>query len=284
MAARFRLSAPEPAEREIHEAVAHALDVLLLPPAMWACYPAGASALTPQQQARHSRIGLKRGMPDIWILFGRLWLIELKRKGGRLSKTRIVRTKRGGMRVLAGQEATFPMLLGTGAVGGIAICTSVMEVLEQLVEWGVPVRPFHGRQLPPDWGRQDSIGSYLAAANAELEEHKLNAWHSRAQFLEAEQKLIEANAEIERFTRTLNYVADMTYCGADAEWHFKHGYGPQSVLDALASPNRAAGTAAPAHTPSSAATGAPSPAMSRAGNAPKRSSTRWNHNTRKDVE
>ena len=33
----------------------------------------------------------------------------------------------------------------------------------------------------------------------------------------------------------LNYVADMTYCGADAEWHFKPGYDPQAVLDALAS-------------------------------------------------
>jgi hypothetical protein len=32
----------------------------------------------------------------------------------------------------------------------------------------------------------------------------------------------------------LNYVADMTYCGADAEWHFKPGYNPQVVLDAIA--------------------------------------------------
>jgi len=31
----------------------------------------------------------------------------------------------------------------------------------------------------------------------------------------------------------LNYVADMTYCGADAEWHFKAGYDPLRVLDAL---------------------------------------------------
>lgn len=32
----------------------------------------------------------------------------------------------------------------------------------------------------------------------------------------------------------LNYVADMTYCGADGEWHFKVGYDPQVVLDAIA--------------------------------------------------
>jgi hypothetical protein len=164
--AGFRLTAPVPAEREIHEAVASALDLLLLPPAMWCCYPAGASVLSPQQQARHSRVGLKRGLPDIWVLHGRLWLIELKRRGGRLSKTRIVRTKRGAPRVLVGQVEVFPQLLATGAVGGIAVCTSVLEVLEQLCQWGVPVRPFHGRQLPPDWERQDSIGSYSEAMRA----------------------------------------------------------------------------------------------------------------------
>ncbi len=32
----------------------------------------------------------------------------------------------------------------------------------------------------------------------------------------------------------LEYVADMTYCGTDAEWHFKAGYDPQVVLDAIA--------------------------------------------------
>lgn len=32
----------------------------------------------------------------------------------------------------------------------------------------------------------------------------------------------------------LNYVADMTYCGADGEWRFKPGYDPQVVLDAIA--------------------------------------------------
>ena len=39
---------------------------------------------------------------------------------------------------------------------------------------------------------------------------------------------------IEALEAALNYVADMTYCGADAEWHFKPGYDPQAVLDALA--------------------------------------------------
>ena len=45
--APFRLVAPEPFEIDIHEAWASALDKLLLPPAVWACYPgwcAGAAA------------------------------------------------------------------------------------------------------------------------------------------------------------------------------------------------------------------------------------------------
>lgn len=32
----------------------------------------------------------------------------------------------------------------------------------------------------------------------------------------------------------LNYVADMTCIGVDGEWHFKPGYDPQVVLDAIA--------------------------------------------------
>ena len=67
--APFKLTAPTPLERDIHQRCADALDRLLLPPAFWFTYLAGASQLSPQQQARHSRIGLKRGLPDIWILY-----------------------------------------------------------------------------------------------------------------------------------------------------------------------------------------------------------------------
>jgi hypothetical protein len=130
----------EPLERDIHETCAQALDRLLLPPAFWFTYPAGASVLSAQQQARHSRIGLKRGLPDLWVLFHGVWLIELKRPGGKLSKTRTVRTRRGGPRILVGQEDVFPMLCATGAVRDIAICHSVTEVLAQLHQWDIPLR------------------------------------------------------------------------------------------------------------------------------------------------
>jgi hypothetical protein len=43
-----------------------------------------------------------------------------------------------------------------------------------------------------------------------------------------------AAARIEALETALNYVADMTYYGGGAEWHFKLGYDPQEVLYALA--------------------------------------------------
>jgi hypothetical protein len=100
--APFRLQAPDPLELDIHEVCASALDRPLAPPAMWACYPAGAVELTAAQHARYARMGLKRGMPDILIFHRGLWGIEIKRRGGRLSKTRVVRTRRGSPRVLVG--------------------------------------------------------------------------------------------------------------------------------------------------------------------------------------
>jgi hypothetical protein len=138
---RFRLTPPDPLERDVHEACASALDKLLLWPALWFTYPAGAAELSPQQQSRFSRVGLKRGLPDIWILHRGLWLIELKRRGAQLSKTRIVRTKRGSPRILIGQDQMFPALLATGAVNDIAVCYDVDEVLAALDRWGIPRRP-----------------------------------------------------------------------------------------------------------------------------------------------
>jgi hypothetical protein len=141
---RFRLTPPEVAERDIHEACASALDRLLLPPAMWFCYTAGATQLSPQQMARYSRMGLKRGMPDLWFLHLGVYCIELKRRGGRLSQTRIARTRRGSPRILAGQEDTFPQLLASGGVQDIAVAHSVDEMLDRLDAWGIPTRRRRG--------------------------------------------------------------------------------------------------------------------------------------------
>lgn len=134
----FRLVAPVVPELDIHQACAQALDRLLLPPAVWFTYPAGAVKLSPEQHARYSALGLKRGLPDLFVLYGGLYGVELKRRGGVLSKTRIVRTRRGSPRELIGQADMFPKLLAAG-MRDIAIAHSVDEMLEHLVCWGIPL-------------------------------------------------------------------------------------------------------------------------------------------------
>ena len=139
-ASAFKLTAPQLSERDVHEQCARVLDKRLLPPAVWFSYPAGASQLSPQQAARHIRIGLKRGLPDIWILHKGVYCIELKAKGNYLSRTTVVRSRRGILRILEGQTDVFPKLLATGAVKAISICHSVDDVIERLDRWGIPHR------------------------------------------------------------------------------------------------------------------------------------------------
>lgn len=73
----FRLAPPVPPETDLQEAVAQA------------------------------RMGLKRSWPDVLVLHGVLHGIELKRPGGKLSRTRAVRTRRGGLRIVEGQRDAF---------------------------------------------------------------------------------------------------------------------------------------------------------------------------------
>ena len=139
-ASPYRLMSPVAAEDELHAATARALDTLLLPPAMWTTFPAGNVPLPPQYAAKLSRLGLKRGWPDVLLVHRGIYGIELKRPGGVLSKTRVGRTSRGALRVLVGQEDVFPCLEAAGM--RIAVCRSVPEVLAQLQAWGVPLRSY----------------------------------------------------------------------------------------------------------------------------------------------
>jgi hypothetical protein len=70
----------------------------------------------------------------------KLLLPPLKRIGGRLSQTRIGRTRKGGPRILVGQEEMFPRLIASGGFAAIAIVHSVEEMLAQLSTWGIPPR------------------------------------------------------------------------------------------------------------------------------------------------
>jgi hypothetical protein len=139
--ARYRLVEELQPEDALHASVADALDKLLLPPARWTTFPAGSVPLPPRYAAKLARLGLKRGWPDIQIVCrGRIWGIELKRRGGKLSRTRIVRTRRGGLRELTGQEDEFPRLREAGME--IAVCSTVPAVLAFLTACGVPLRPY----------------------------------------------------------------------------------------------------------------------------------------------
>jgi hypothetical protein len=137
--ARYRLVEELQPEDELHASVADALDKLLLPPARWTTFPAGSVPLPPRYAAKLARLGLKRGWPDVQIVFGgRIYGVELKRRGGKLSRTRIVRTRRGSLRELVGQEDEFPRLREAGME--IAVCSTVPAVLAFLTAAGVPLR------------------------------------------------------------------------------------------------------------------------------------------------
>ena len=135
----FRLTQPIPAEDELHAAVAALLWRVVLPPAEWSCFAAGHVPLAPQWAAKLARLGLRRGWPDFLVVHcGKVHGIELKRPGGRLSKDRVVRTRRGSARVVEGQETTFAKLQAAGMP--IAVCSEVTAVIAALVEWGIPMR------------------------------------------------------------------------------------------------------------------------------------------------
>lgn len=139
--ARLRLEAAQP-EAELHEAVAKAMTFLVLPPAMWTTFPAGNVALPAAAAAKLYRLGLKRGWPDVLVLHaGRIHGLELKRAGGRLSRSYTARTRRGSLVLRDGQASVFPRLQAAGMTIGVA--TSVDEAMSLLKAWGIPLRPTH---------------------------------------------------------------------------------------------------------------------------------------------
>jgi hypothetical protein len=138
---RLRLIAPVVAEVDLQAALCDALDKLLLPGVMWTSLPIGHVKLTGQQAARLARIGTHTGWPDVILLHaGTVFGLELKRVGGQLSRTRMVRTRSGGHRLVEGQCDTFPRLMAAGM--RIACVSSVTEALTALSTWGVPLRRF----------------------------------------------------------------------------------------------------------------------------------------------
>ena len=135
----YRLRAPVVPEVDTHAAIAEALDILLLPPAMWTTLPIGHVKLTGQQAARLARVGVKRGWPDILLLHdGRLYGLEIKRTGGALSRTGWCRRARAASAWWRGRRSVFPRLIAAGC--RIACVSSVAEALAALAAWSIPTR------------------------------------------------------------------------------------------------------------------------------------------------
>jgi hypothetical protein len=138
---RFRLTpAPEPLEVDLQATCAKVLAQIVMPPCFWFAMPIGHIELSAAQMARLTRIGLKAGLPDFFLLHRGVYCIELKRPGGTLSKTRVTRSRSGAPQTRWGQEDIFPKLLETGAIEEIAVAHSVDEMLAHLVRWQIPMR------------------------------------------------------------------------------------------------------------------------------------------------
>jgi hypothetical protein len=140
MTAAFKLTAPEPSEKDIHISCAQAFERLVLAPAVWVFYPAGAIELTEHQKAKLYRMGMKSGFPDfVFWHFGTFGL-EIKKQGGRLSSSRWVKTlKKQRLRYVVGQRERFPELLAAGW-SDIQVVHSVEAALAQLEAWRIPLR------------------------------------------------------------------------------------------------------------------------------------------------
>ena len=136
---RLRLSPPIPSEAEFAEAVAQFLRAMVLKPAEWTCFPAGVVPLPAAAATKLVRFGLQRGWPDYLILYaGVLHGLELKRPGGRLSKSYLARTAKGGVAYRVGQEEVFPRLRAAGMQ--LAVCFDLGDVIKALQDWGIPMR------------------------------------------------------------------------------------------------------------------------------------------------
>jgi hypothetical protein len=139
MARPFRLTAPVIGETDLHEAVAQLLAKVLMPEVEWTTFPAGNVPLAREYASKLSRLGLQRGWPDIVLLFeGRIYGLEIKKPGGVLSRTRIVRTRSGAPRELIGQVDRFARLRAAGMT--IEVVNSVDQAISVLYSWGLPLR------------------------------------------------------------------------------------------------------------------------------------------------
>lgn len=140
MSTTIKLRAWSESENAFHERVAKMLDIMLQPPALWTTVALGHIRLSRAQQAILVRRGQKPGWPDLIILHGTVFGIELKVDGGGLSKGHWAPTQRGGRVWKVGQAEMFPLLRQAGMP--IAVCRSDADVQAALDDWRIPHLPW----------------------------------------------------------------------------------------------------------------------------------------------
>lgn len=107
-------------EIALHIEVAGYLDVWLDPRVWWSTFPAGGGGFHRGQQLKS--MGLKPGVPDILLLWGRMFGIELKTEDGDLSDVQI---------------RVHSHMVAAGA--WVATCRSLDHVKLILNQWQIPI-------------------------------------------------------------------------------------------------------------------------------------------------
>ena len=126
MKRRFKLTPPDPKEKELHASVAHMLDWMLLPPALYTTFPAGGYLLSPAAAGQLQRKGLKPGMPDILVFGGSGTCIGIELKVGKNRLSNL-------------QKEMFDKLERAGIA--CHVCRCLEDVVYALRVNGFPVRP-----------------------------------------------------------------------------------------------------------------------------------------------
>lgn len=105
-------------EQQLHRAVAEYLDMVLPPYSAWTTIGHGGGGKI--RGAQLKAMGVKPGWPDIHILAGTAYYIELKTPKGRVSDK---------------QKAVMDAIWNAG--GEWAVCRSVDDVADTLKGWGL---------------------------------------------------------------------------------------------------------------------------------------------------
>lgn len=123
-------------EERLHLDVAAWLDLAIVEPAVWWCTPNQRGTRKKWEQMLLKALGVKPGIPDIFVLHGGLLLgPELKKPPEMLPSGKVSKAK---PRLSDEQAKMHKRLIAAGAK--TAVCQSIAEVESFLRQYGVPLR------------------------------------------------------------------------------------------------------------------------------------------------